>query len=259
MYQYILYELSDNVAFIRLNDPDTLNAWSTPMGLEVMDAFARAESEARAIVLGSVGRAFCSGANLMGGTFDLSSPERDAGLALEQVVNPFLVRLKRSELPVITAVRGAAAGVGCGIALASDLIIAGESTFFYQAFCKVGLSPDGGSAYLLAKSIGRVRAMEMMLLGSRLKAPQALDWGLVSRVVPDEMVDDTALSLARELAAGPKSLALIRQTAWAALDTPFEEQLENERVAQRDAGRTEDFLEGIAAFKEKRPANFKGH
>lgn len=259
MYEHILYDLDGKVAVIRLNEPDTLNAMSTAMGLEIIDAFERAEKEARAIVLGSVGRAFCSGANLVGGKFDLSSPNRDAGLALDAAINPLLLKIRNSDLPIVTAVKGAAAGVGCGLALAGDIIIAGEKAFFYQAFCNVGLTSDGGSTYLLAKSVGRIRAMEVMMLGERIGAAQALDWGMITRISADDEVDATALEIATKLSNGPKSLAHIRRTAWSALETPFEDQLEVERIAQRDSGRTEDFLEGVAAFKEKRTPKFTGH
>ncbi len=258
MYSHIEYEIIGQVAFLRLNDPATLNAMSTPMGLELLDAFDCAEQNARAIIIGSVGRAFCSGANLTGGGFRVEDPDRDAGLALERAVNPLLLKIRHSNRPVITAVRGAAAGVGCGLALVGDMIVAGHGAFFYQAFSKVGLTPDGGSTYLLAKAIGRVRAMEMMLLGNKLGAETALQWGLVNRVVADEAVDETALDLANGLAAGPRSLGIIRASAWSALDTPFEEQLGVEREAQRQAGLTDDFAEGIAAFKDKRPPAFQG-
>ncbi len=257
-YTKLLYELIRDVAFIRLNDPDVLNAMSSTLGQELLQALRRAEGEARAILLGSVGRAFCSGANLGDGGFELDDPERDAGARLENIFNPMILQMRASKLPIVTAIRGAAAGVGCGIACAGDLIVAGEGAFFYQAFRHVGLTPDGGSTYLLSKAIGRVRAMEMMLLGTKLLAPQALEWGLINRVVPDDQVDEEGLALATELAKGPRSLGLIKASAWAALESSLEQQLATERGYQRDAGRTDDFVEGVMSFREKRPAAFKG-
>jgi len=250
--------LSDGVAFVRLNQPETLNAMSAQMAEELLDAARRAENEARALLIGSVGRGFSSGANLAEGGIDLTDPQRDMGAKLDGLFNPIIYQMRRMEIPVVTAVRGPAAGVGCGIALAADLIVAGESALFIQAFRHVGLAPDGGSSYLLTKAIGRVRAMEMMLLGPKLPAAKALDWGLINRVVPDAEVDDAALALARELAAGPRSLGIIKRVAWAALDATLETALSNERQAQREAGRTDDFIEGVAAFREKRKAQFKG-
>lgn len=257
-YASILYEIVDDVAVIRMNQPATLNAMTRSMGEELRDAAWRAEGEARAILIGAVGRGFCSGANLAEGGIDITDPTRDMGGNLDGIFNPLVYQMRAAKIPVVTAVRGAAAGVGCGIALAGDMIVAGEGAFFFQAFSKVGLAPDGGSAYLLTRAIGRPRAMEMMMLGSRLKAPQALEWGLINRVVPDDQVDDVALDLARELAKGPRSLGIIKRVAWAALDASFETSLSNERVGQREAGRTEDFAEGVAAFRDKRPPQFKG-
>lgn len=256
--EHILFEMVGDVAFIRLNDPASLNALSAAMGSELIDAFGHSARNARAIVVGSVGPAFCSGANLVEGALQADDPERDAGLPLELAINPFLLSLSRLDVPVVTAVRGAAAGVGCGLALAGDLIVAGESAYFYQAFSNVGLSPDGGSTYLLTRAIGRVRATELMMLGSKLGAERALDWGLINRVVPDDQVDETALDLAARLASGPRSLGIIRRAIWRSLDATFEESLEIERGAQREAGRTDDFLEGLAAFREKRKPRFQG-
>jgi len=257
-YEKILYEIVDDVAFIRMNDPATLNAMSNQMGEEVLDALWRGEKEARAILLGSVGRGFCSGANLAEGGIDLSDPHRDMGGRLDGVFNPIIYQMRAAEIPVITAVRGPAAGVGCGIALAGDLIVAGEGAVFLQAFRNIGLAPDGGSSYLLTRAIGRPRAMEMMLLGEKLRAATALEWGLINRVVADDDVDTAGLALAKQLATGPKSLGIIKRVAWAALDASFETALSNERVGQREAGRTKDFIEGVAAFRGKRPAQFKG-
>lgn len=257
-YDKILYEIIGDVAFIRMNEPATLNAMSLQMGEEVLDALRRAEQESRAILLGSVGRGFCSGANLAEGGIDLNDPQRDMGGRLDGVFNPIVYQMRASEVPVVTAVRGPAAGVGCGIALAGDMIVAGEGAALIMAFRNVGLASDGGGSYFLTRAIGRVRAMEMMLLGKKLPAATALEWGLINRVVPDDQVDDAALELAQQLAQGPRSLGIIKKLAWATLDASFETSLSNERVAQRDSGRTDDFIEGVAAFREKRPAAFKG-
>lgn len=257
-YEKILYEIVDDVAVIRMNQPETLNAMTQQMGEELRDALCQAPKDARAIVLGSVGRGFCSGANLAEGEIDLDDPMRDMGGNLDGVFNPLIYQMRAADVPIVTAVKGPAAGVGCGIALAGDLIVAGEKSIFYQAFSKVGLAPDGGSSYLLVKAIGRPRAMELMLLGPKFIGPKALEWGLVNRVVPDDDVDATAMALAQELAKGPRSLGIIKRVAWAAMDASFETALANERVAQREAGRTEDFAEGVTAFRDKRPAQFKG-
>jgi 2-(1,2-epoxy-1,2-dihydrophenyl)acetyl-CoA isomerase len=240
-YQKLLYEMVGSVGVIRLNDPATLNAMSDDMGAELLDAVRRAEREARAILLTSVGRAFSSGANLSDNTFDLDDPHRDIGVGLQNIYNPLLLDMRASKLPIVAAVKGAAAGVGCGIACAADMIVAGESAFFYPAFRHVGLSPDGG-----------------MLQGLKLKAPEALQWGLINRVVPDDAVEDEGLKLAAALANGPCSLAMIKEAAWAALDAPLADQLQLERTLQRDAGRTADFAEGVSSFRERRPATFTG-
>lgn len=258
-FETIDYALDDGVAVIRLNDPARLNAFSGQMGHELSAALDQAATSARAVVLGSHGRAFSSGANLSGGDVDLSGPDRDVGALLERVFNPMMSRMRDLPIPLVTAVRGAAAGIGSSVALMGDLIVAGRSTYFLQAFCKIGLVPDGGAAWLLTRAIGRVRAMELMLLGERYPAEQAFAAGLVTRLVDDEQVDATALQLARGLAIGPsRTLAMIRKSAWEALECGFQRQLDSERELQREAGRTEDFLEGVNAFLEKRPARFRG-
>lgn len=258
-YERLIYEVVDDVAIVRLNDPATLNAMTDPIGADILDALHRAERDARAMVLTSVGRAFCSGANLADATFDLDDPHRDVAAGVRSIFNPLLLDMRSSKLPIIVAVKGVAAGVGCGIACAGDMIVAGESAFFFPAFRHVGLSPDGGMSYLLAKSIGRVRAMELMLLGTKLPARTALEWGLINRVVPDDRVEEEALALARALAAGPASLAAIKDAAWSACDLSLAEQLQRERQLQRASGRTADFTEGVAAYRDKRAARFTGN
>jgi 2-(1,2-epoxy-1,2-dihydrophenyl)acetyl-CoA isomerase len=251
------YRLENGVAVIRLNAPDKLNAVSTGMADAIREALEQCRGEAGAVVLGGVGRAFCSGADLSGGVMNQAGPDSDLGSTLESSFNPLVQALRDFPAPVVTAVRGAAAGVGCALALMGDIIVAGESAYFLQAFRNIGLVPDGGSSYLLSRAVGRVRAMQMMLLGQRLPAAKALDWGLITQIAPDDEVDDVALAVARELADGPRALGMIKALAWAALDAPMDEQLMRERTLQRDAGRTEDFGEGVAAFLEKRPAKFR--
>ena len=257
-YENILYLLDGGVARISLNDPATRNAGSMQMAEELRHAIDRASCEARAVMLTGEGNAFCSGANLADASGMVVDPMRDVGKMLDAYFNPIIVMLKSMEQPVVTAVRGAAAGVGAGIAMAGDIIVCGEGGFFLQAFRHVGLAPDGGSSWLLSRAVGRVRAMEMMLLGERLYGPRALEWGLVTRVVADDEVEATAMTMARDLAAGPRSLGIIKRVAWAAADASLEEALIGERMGQREACRSEDFAEGVSAFREKRRPEFKG-
>ncbi|HEY8052700.1 MAG TPA: enoyl-CoA hydratase-related protein [Steroidobacteraceae bacterium] len=257
-YTRITYEIQNDVAVLRLNDPPSLNAASLEMADELLHAVDRAQHESRALLIGSVGRAFCSGANLTAGRLDPDDPQRDLGAPLETHFNPLILRLRDSKVPVVTAVRGAAAGVGASIALCADIIVAGESAYFYQAFRHVGLVPDAGAAYLLSRAVGRVRAMELMLLGEKLPAAKALAWGLITRVVADAELDASALGIAEQLAHGPLALGMIRRGAWSALDLDLERELAHEREQQCAAGRTADFVEGVTAFREKRTARFKG-
>ncbi len=251
------------VTVIAFADPATMNAAGVDTAQELtaaFDAATAAGSSTRAIVLTGEGRGFCSGANLSGGAGSGAGGgvSGDAGTSLKTVYNPLVTKVRNLSVPLVTAVNGAAAGVGCSIALMGDMIVAGESAYFLQAFRRIGLIPDGGSTYLLPRMIGRARAMEMALLGERVTAAKALEWGMINRVVPDAELMPTAMALANELARGPASLALIRQTIWDSLDTDWADQLTLEADRQSVAGRTEDFREGVAAFLQKRPAEFKG-
>ena len=263
-YGKIKVSSGGGVTTLTLADPATMNAAGVDMAGELLHAFRHAvmgETPARAILLTGEGRGFCSGANLqMGdGTRALDGDGKpDAGAALETAYNPLVTYMREMPVPLVTAVNGAAAGVGCSLALLGDLIVAGESAYFLQAFRRIGLVPDGGSTYLLPRMIGRARAMEMALLGERVPAAQALEWGMINRVVPDADLMTTAMGLAKALADGPASLGLSRQTLWASLDSDWASQLHRERLAQKAAGKTEDFAEGVGAFLAKRPAVFKG-
>lgn len=258
-YAKLLYALEDGVAHISLNDPGTRNAFSQVLAEEMIDALGRAGCEARAVLITGEGAGFSSGANLADTQVDLDDPQRDAGLALDTYLHPMILAIRSLDQPVVTAVQGAAAGVGSSLALAGDIIVCGVSAYFLQAFRHVGLVGDGGATWLLARAVGRVRAMELLLLGERLPADKALEWGLVTRVVADDVLRETAMKMTRELAAGPRALGLIKQTAWAANDVSLESAMALERKAQREASRSDDFVEGVRAFIGKRPADFSGH
>ncbi|PEQ11529.1 2-(1,2-epoxy-1,2-dihydrophenyl)acetyl-CoA isomerase [Novosphingobium sp. PC22D] len=257
-YKWITYALTDGVARIAMDDPKTMNAANPDMGFELVDAFDRASAEARAVLLTGEGKAFCSGGNLGAAAKILGDPRRDFGEQLELSLNAVLVAIKQIEMPVVTSIRGAAAGYGAGLAAAGDIVVMGEGAYFYLAFRHVGLVPDGGATWLLSRAVGRVRAMQLMLLGEKLSAAKALDWGLATKVVADDDLEDASMAMARELAAGPRSLGMMKRMAWDALDGSFEAAIDTERRMQRAAGRSDDFIEGVTAFGEKRKPVFKG-
>jgi 2-(1,2-epoxy-1,2-dihydrophenyl)acetyl-CoA isomerase len=243
------------VATITIARPDRLNALSGQTVDELRAAVEQAGSSgARCVLLTGEGRGFSSGADLAGGGL----PE-DAGAALEKHFNPLVEAIFALPIPVVAAVNGPAAGAGCSLALAADIVIAGRSAYFLQAFVNIGLIPDAGATWLLPRLAGRARAMEMMLLGERVPAEKALEWGLISRVVEDEHLASEAVMLATRLAQGPTvALGLIRKLAREAGHVPLSEALAAERVAQREAGETEDFKGAVVAFLQKRQPRFEG-
>ncbi len=260
-FEKISYALEGEIAVISFDDPKTMNAAGLDTVEELLLAFEKAGDDARGTILTGNGRGFCSGANLSGDVGGGSKPrgKPDAGKALDSHYNPFIKVMREHPHPVITAVNGAAAGVGCSIALMGDMVIAAEGAYFLQAFRRIGLVPDGGSTWLLPRTIGRVRAMEMALLGEKLPAAKALEWGMVSKVVPDDQLMSEAMDLAMTLSKGPtRALSVMRGLIWDGCENDLEAQLHAERNAQRIAGRTSDFKEGVSAFLEKRPARFTG-
>jgi 2-(1,2-epoxy-1,2-dihydrophenyl)acetyl-CoA isomerase len=263
-YSKLKVATDGEIAIVTLCDPGTMNSAGVGMAEELLDALQRTTAPGagtRAIILTGEGRGFCSGANL-GELIEASGLEADgridAGLLLDKIYNELVTFMRDLPVPLVVAVNGAAAGVGCSFALLGDIIVAAESAYFLQAFRRVGLIPDGGSTYMLPRIVGKARAMEMALLGERVSAAKALEWGLINRCVPDGELMATALGLARQLANGPASLGLTRRAIWAGLDSEWAEQLKLERAGQRVAGKTDDFTEGLAAFLEKRPAVFGG-
>ena len=254
----VLAELHGDVAIIRMNDPDSLNAMSLEMADELVVALGEASSTSRAIIVTGAGRGFCSGAKLSVGNRSATG-KYDPGDALAVHYNPLMLALKNLPIPLVMAVNGAAAGIGAPVALAGDIIIASEKAYFLEAFRNVGLVPDGASSFLLTRAVGRVRAMEMMLLGERVPAATALEWGMINRVVAPEALIATAIDFATRLAAGPtRVLAMIRKQCWESLEIGFEAQLASEVALQNAASRTRDHREGLAAFLQKRPAAFTG-
>lgn len=260
----VLLEIDGAVAKLIMNDPPVMNAAGGEMVggmMQALNVIERPGSGVRCVVWTGQGRGFCTGANLSGGAGSQSNDvdARDAGLGLETIYHPFLRRIMNLKVPVLTAVNGPAAGVGMSFALMGDMILAARSAYFLQAFRRIGLVPDGGSTWLLPRLVGVARAKELSLLGEKLSSEKALEWGLINRVYDDEELMPAAMKLAHELASGPTvSLGQIRSLYNRSMDRSYEEQLDAERWAQLIAGRSKDFAEGVTAFLQKRPAQFKG-
>jgi 2-(1,2-epoxy-1,2-dihydrophenyl)acetyl-CoA isomerase len=255
-YEHISFDQVGSIATITLCRPASLNALNAAIVEELVQAVDRVSDEgsARVLVMTGAGRAFCAGADLQDG-----SAGRSVGALLERGLNPLLERLFALPMPLIMAVNGVAAGAGCSIALAGDLVLAARSAYFLQAFINIGLVPDVGSTWLLPRLAGRARAQAMMMLGERIPAEQAEQWGLIYRVVDDAALPAEMHGLASRLATGPtQAYRLIRQGLRAALESSLTETLRRERLNQMQAVCTEDALEGAAAFRSKRPPAFKG-
>lgn len=256
-YEHIRVEVTPaDVAQIRLNRPDSLNALTSQMLDEVREAVTRLPAEgARCLLLSGEGRGFSSGADLASGG---GLPE-DVGLALELHFNPLMEAIAAAPVPVVAAVNGPAAGAGASLALMADIVIAARSAYFLQAFVNIGLVPDAGATWLLPRLAGRARAMEMMMLGERVTAEQAAEWGMIARVVDDEFLAEESVLLATNLSRGPtKALGLIRSLARNVEQLSLTDALAAERIAQREAGETADFKAAVFAFLQKRQPTFEG-
>ena len=259
-YNTILLAKADGLATITLNAPERLNAVSRKMIAELKDCWEElaADTSVRAVLLTGAGRGFCAGA-------DLADPDReasataDSGAALEKYFNPVIRLMRTIPKPVVSAVNGVAAGVGMSFALASDIAIAGKSASFLQAFARIGLLPDGGSTWFLPRLAGDQRARALAMLAPQIPAEKAKDWGLIWDVVEDAELMPKATEIALKLASGPTlALARIKEALNQSSGNDLGAQLDVERDAQRELGRSADFKEGVAAFLAKRKANFQG-
>ncbi len=252
---------SERVAWIVMNRPEALNAWTKQLGRELTEALdeAAADPEVRAVVVTGAGRAFSSGADLKAER-ELSSDGRpDVLTALREVYNPLILRVRTLPKPVIAAVNGPAVGIGCSFALAADLVVAARSAYFLLAFVNIGLGLDGGASQSLVARVGHARAFEIAYLGERIGAEQALSWNLINEVVDDDQLDRRVTELGARLAAGPPgSYASIKRTINDRAYAGFEQLLELEAVLQQGRAESHDFAEGVLAFVQKRPANFTG-
>jgi len=253
--------IAGGVARITLNRPDALNAWTPELGDDLLAALEHAarDPQARAILLTGAGRAFSSGADLKSGAILGGDGKPDVLTPLREIYNPVILRVRTIPKPVVAAVNGPAAGIGCSLALAADLILAAESAYFLLAFVNIGLGLDGGASAFLPARVGQARAFELAYLGERLPAERALEWGLVNRVVPDADLETEAGALAAKLAAGPPgSYAAIKQTINDQLYPRLIRQLDDEAVLQQERVASADFAEGVSAFIQKRNASFTG-
>jgi 2-(1,2-epoxy-1,2-dihydrophenyl)acetyl-CoA isomerase len=255
--------LADGAATLELNRPQALNAWNTRLGADLLAALRQAAEDdaVRAVVLTGAGRAFSSGADLKDISGGEATPDGrpDVYKLLTERYHPIMHAIREMPKPVVAAVNGAAAGIGCSLALCCDLIVAAESAYFLLAFVNIGLVPDGGSSLFVPARVGMARATELAMLGERLPAAQALEWGLVNRVVPDARLDAEVAALAARLAHGPtRSYAGTKRQLNSWLFSRMAEQLELEAQIQQEMSGSADFLEGALAFVEKRPARFAG-
>ena len=257
-YQTILAERRDDVLVLTLNRPDRLNAASPATADELSDALDRIDG-ARAVMITGAGRAFCSGADLSGRGQDSVGGGQAAHRSLTRSYNPLMMKLAEIDVPTVAAVNGPAAGIGCSIALACDFVVAGASGYFLQAFVNIGLVPDGGASWMLPRLIGKARATEMMLLGEKIGAAKAAEWGLINKAVADEQLLPEAMALAERLAHGPTiALGVMRRNIAEAMDGTYAQALAREAAGQRLAGATGDAMEGSLAFLQKRKAAFRG-
>jgi len=261
-YETILTEVQGDIGVVTLNQPESLNALNVKLATEFHSGVSQLiEAGVRAVVVTGAGRAFCAGGNLR----EMQAIAHKEGRAEAffdaplRLINSCILLIRQAKLPFIAAVNGPASGGGCNLALACDFVLAAESARFNQAFVKVGLTPDCGGTFILPRLVGWRRANELLMTGDVVDAKQALDMGMINAVVPDGELMDQAMKLATRLAQGPTAaLGRVKELLEASASRDYAAQLELEREAQIESGRTRDAAEGIAAFVEKRPPKFTG-
>ncbi|EPL8207875.1 TPA: 2-(1,2-epoxy-1,2-dihydrophenyl)acetyl-CoA isomerase PaaG [Raoultella ornithinolytica] len=261
MDTFILSEVEQGVMTITLNRPDRLNSFNDLMHQQLAACLTQAERDenVRCLLITGAGRGFCAGQDLNDRNVDPSGPAPDLGLSVERFYNPLVRRLAALPKPVIAAVNGVAAGAGATLALGCDIVLAARSANFVMAFSKLGLVPDCGGSWFLPRVAGRARAMGLALLGEKLSAEQAAQWGMIWQLVEDAELADTSRQLARHLATQPTfGLGLIKKALQASETNGLDAQLDLERDYQRLAGRSDDYREGVSAFLAKRPPQFSG-
>ena len=261
MADAVTLEVESGAATITLNRPDSLNSWNEELGRDLAAALERAgrSPEVRAVMITGAGRAFSSGADLAEQRAGAEGEVPDLSLRLRELYNPIILSVRELPKPVLAAVNGPAAGIGCSLALACDLVVAADSAYFLLAFTNVGLMPDGGATVLVPASLGRSRALQLALVPERLPAARAHEWGLVHRVVPDDGMAEAVAELTRRLVAGaPRAYAATKRAINDVTLAGLERALTAEVAGQTELLGSADFRQAVAAFADKRPPSFTG-
>lgn len=258
-YETILFDVKDGIANLTLNRPDVFNAFNEQLSNDVNDALKKTSKDKsiRVLVITGAGKAFCSGQDLKA---IAGSKNRSLSESLYKRYNPMIKAIRGLNIPVICKLNGVAAGAGCSLALACDMIIASENASLIEVFVNVGLVLDSGSSYFLPRLIGSARAFELATLGSKVSAQQAADWGMINKVVKPEELDEAVNALALQYSLAPtKAIGLMKKMLNKSFTSDLDTMLEYEAYCQEIAGRSNDYKEGVAAFNEKRKPAFKGN